>query len=161
MTGSRAVRAIATAILVVAASVAPVVQPVAVASAGNSGSGSTTLVTDCQTINTTGHYTLANDVDTSDSSNCIQIDADDVTFDGNGHVITYVGSGNGPSAVSVSGGSNVVVRDVTTRYFSTGVRLYGADDGELPASPSNPRAVPNDPTPTRTASPCTPVRIAT
>jgi len=39
MTGSRAVRAIAAAILVVAASVAPVVQPVAVASAGNSGSG--------------------------------------------------------------------------------------------------------------------------
>jgi len=145
MTGSRAVRAIAAAILVVAASVAPVVQPVAVASAGNSGSGSTTLVTDCQTISTTGHYTLANDVDTSDSSNCIQIDADDVTFDGNGHVITYVGSGNGPSAVSVSGGSNVVVRDVTTRYFSTGVRLYGADDGEVTGVTIEPESGSNDP----------------
>jgi|GEM_PF-3181556 len=145
MTPGRPVRVLAMTMLLVVASFAPVVQPVGVASAANAGSGSTNLVTDCQTISTPGHYTLANDVSTSDSSNCIQIDTDDVTFDGNGHVVTYVGSGNGPSAVSVSGGSNVVVRNVTTRYFSTGVRLYGADDGEVTRVTVEPESSSNDP----------------
>ncbi|MCU4800525.1 Ig-like domain-containing protein [Halobacteria archaeon HArc-gm2] len=145
MTPGRPVRVLAMTMLLVVASFAPVVQPVGVASAANAGSGSTNLVTDCQTISTPGHYTLANDVSTSDSSNCVQIDTDDVTFDGNGHVITYVGSGNGPSAVSVSGGSNFVVRNVTTRYFSTGVRLYGADDGEVTRVTVEPESSSNDP----------------
>ncbi|WP_436927829.1 right-handed parallel beta-helix repeat-containing protein [Halosimplex amylolyticum] len=90
----------------------------------------TTQINGCQTIDSPGTYSLSADVATGDTSNCIQINADDVTFDGNGHVIEFTGS-NGPSAVSVSGGSNVVVTNVTTRYFGTGVRFYGATGGEI------------------------------
>ncbi|MFC7215330.1 right-handed parallel beta-helix repeat-containing protein [Saliphagus sp. GCM10025334] len=88
-------------------------------------------MSDCRVIDTPGHYTLENDINTSDSSNCVKITTGGVTFDGNGHVITYTGGNSGPSAISASSGSNVVVQDVTIRYFSTGVRFYDVDNGEI------------------------------
>lgn len=76
-----------------------------------------TQITECTTINESGNYELTADITYEGSDACINVDADDVTIDGNGHAITFNKSTNPrPSdgaAISVENQTNVTIRDIT------------------------------------------------
>ena len=108
-----------------------VVAPAVVAPVEAAGNSSTEL-SGCTTITTSGTYVLAGDVDAGATSPCIEVVADDVVIDGQGYTIE--GSG-GLFGVLVydSGGrlSNVTVEDLTVTEFSYGVRFVDVDGGGI------------------------------
>lgn len=64
-------------------------------SRGSPDSGATTAISECQTLDESGHYELTTDLE-SDDSTCIEIQVANVTLDGNGHSITSTdGDGTG------------------------------------------------------------------
>ena len=98
-------------------------------------------------INESGHYVLANDLQGSGET-CIEITADDVVLDGQGHAVDGDGtrSAFGIEATSQSFGddlTNVTVTDIEVRgwngSFSYGLIFTGASHGEI----SNVTAVEN------------------
>ncbi|WP_132058748.1 NosD domain-containing protein [Halorussus amylolyticus] len=85
---------------------------------------SATALDSCRTITESGTYVLTADIEnagnTAISEACIEIRADDVTFDGDGYAI----GGRGEShtrAVSVVGATNVTVRNVHVHDWHEGV----------------------------------------
>jgi parallel beta-helix repeat protein len=81
-----------------------------------------TLVS-CGIIDTPGVYTLARDLNgTGLSSDCLIVNADDVTIEGNGHKIIRTG-GQSYSAVYVNTHSEVVVQNLNMSGFNYGVYL--------------------------------------
>ena len=87
---------------------------------------STTEITQCTTISEPGSYELAADLSYSGQDDCISIAANDVTFDGNSHTITYDSpASDSPfygDAVSVTGQDNVTIRGVeTSQHAGIGV----------------------------------------
>jgi len=118
-----------------------------VPSAGVGGTAGTTtqehdvtVVDECRTIDSPGHYRLGRDIETTQDT-CIRITASDVVFDGGGHHINNtnldefrdLGRLNG-DAVLVGGNtavSNVTVRDVTGATWGTLVQLENVTGAEV------------------------------
>ncbi|WP_276253233.1 CARDB domain-containing protein [Halomontanus rarus] len=63
------------------------------------------------TIDESGEYVLADDLSSSETA--IEITADDVTLDGNGHSVVGNSPGEYEDGIGVSGGSNVTVTNLT------------------------------------------------
>ncbi|WP_276260661.1 beta strand repeat-containing protein [Haloglomus litoreum] len=89
----------------------------------------TTTVSECRTIDSSGDYRLAADLST-DSGDCLEITAGDVTLDGDGHVLS---GGSDAAALAITAGPegetrNVVVRDLTARRSGHGVLVSGSED---------------------------------
>jgi parallel beta-helix repeat protein len=83
------------------------------------------------TVPADGLVNLTADITDSPASTCIQISADDVTFDGQGHTIDGDDSGL-DSGILVSDGatlSNVTVRNVTVTDWAAGVEYEDVDGG--------------------------------
>lgn len=91
-----------------------------------------TEVGSCTTITEPGEYVLVSDVENA-SETCIEIEADDVTFDGAGHVID--GSERRfarHTGIRVTDAEDVVVRDVTlTDWGFAGLYLRGVADARV------------------------------
>lgn len=70
---------------------------------------------------------------TTDVYETIQIRGSGITLDGNGHTITGYGTGAGVYVygVTVAGGDNVTVKNVSISGFSYGVYLYGSSYGTV------------------------------
>jgi parallel beta-helix repeat protein len=88
-------------------------------------------VDDCTNITAPGRYALTEDV--SGTGTCIDVRADDVVLDGNGHVIQGVDANNGTGirAGYRRAGSNVTLRNVTVRGWDAGIEFRGIDDGRI------------------------------
>lgn len=119
-------------VVAVLAAVAFVSVIVVLVSAGVAGATDATPVSSCRTITEPGVYELTGDVQADGT--CIEIRSSDVTFDGNGYVITQA-SGLGPGAGVLADGddrlTNVTVRNVTVTYFDVGVQFRGVDRSEI------------------------------
>lgn len=88
----------------------------------------------CTTIDSSGRYVLTSDITNSSASRCIEVQADDVTIDGNGHVVSGAVEGpDGPgvSAVYADGVSNLTVTDVTLRDWTSGVYYRNGAGGAV------------------------------
>ncbi|QLD91182.1 right-handed parallel beta-helix repeat-containing protein [Natronomonas salina] len=93
---------------------------------------SPTEIDDCTVVDESGEYELTEDVETDQTDSCIEIRADDVTIDGNGHVLQGPGAdqnGTGIDLHSDGDNSGLVVRNVEIAGWSTG--LYAGGDYEL------------------------------
>ena len=66
-----------------------------------------------------------------DVTDTIQIDSDGITLEGNGHVASGTGSGNG---VYMNGRTGVTVRNLTVRGFAYGIYLYSSTNNTLSAN---------------------------
>ena len=81
-------------------------------------------------INQSGNYVLTDDLIVSvPNTHCLQIDADDVILDLDGHILTGPGQGSSMSGSGIyaSGKSNIAVMNGTIQGFSCGINLYGTN----------------------------------
>ncbi|WP_440989433.1 right-handed parallel beta-helix repeat-containing protein [Haloarchaeobius baliensis] len=94
----------------------------AVGSAGAIPSETTTAVQidSCRTIDQPGTYELTEDIEDSTRDRCIVIEADDVTFDGNGHAIDGVGDDN-TIGVYIGETSETLVNDLEVSHWDEGI----------------------------------------
>jgi PGF-CTERM protein len=92
--------------------------------------GSATVLTECTTIDEPGTYRLGGNLTASETDRCIEITADDVTFDGGGYTIANEGDRT-DHGVIVQNASNVTVQNVAVSGMSWGVTFWGADEGTL------------------------------
>lgn len=93
-----------------------------------------TTISNCTEITESGYYELSQDLtQREDRQACIEVRADDVVFDGNGHTITMdQSSANGAPGIDVQKVSNVTIRDVTLRSgenssYYDGIKVAWAD----------------------------------
>ncbi|EMA39248.1 periplasmic copper-binding protein [Halococcus hamelinensis 100A6] len=96
----------------------------------------TTTIDSCRTIANDGEYALTADIEDSNRTVCVQILSDDVVFDGNGHTIDGVNASESVGVKvnnSLTGLSNVTVRNVTTTGWTAGVYYQGVANGSLEA----------------------------
>lgn len=93
-----------------------------------------TPVDSCTTIYESGEYELVTDIvddrTTRLSQACIKITADDVVFDGGGHLVDGKGISD-TTGVRVRGASDVVVRDVRVTNWNRGVHYDGVTGGAV------------------------------
>lgn len=91
-----------------------------------------TPVDGCMTIHQPGEYELVTDIvddrQTRLSQACIRITADDVVFDGGGHLVDGKGISD-TTGVLVRDASDVVVRDVRVTNWNRGVHYDGITGG--------------------------------
>jgi len=83
-------------------------------------------VTGCDVIGSSGTYELQGNI--GPSSPCIEIRADNVTFNGNGYSVEGSGSGLG---IYVNGRTNVTVKNVGTRDWDRGIWLDRASQTKV------------------------------
>ncbi|WP_440990536.1 hypothetical protein [Haloarchaeobius baliensis] len=88
-----------------------------------------TEIAACQEITSAGTYVLTEDITTS-AETCVNVSADDVTIDGNGHEIATDGWDTGPTAIVAEDVTNVTVRDVGFRNWDDAIRFQDTD-GEI------------------------------
>lgn len=106
-----------------------------------------TAIDSCTTIDEPGRYVLTEDIRNSSAAVCIDIQASNVTFDGNGNLVAgnlsqvrrneIAGSPESPTrvgvGVNVEGNgpvANVTVRNVTTTGWVRGVSVVNVSDSE-------------------------------
>jgi parallel beta-helix repeat protein len=77
-----------------------------------------TEITGCTQITSPGEYRLVNDIIDSDASTCIDIQADNVILDCQGHLIDGVGSFEG---IRIYGNSNITIRNCILTDCSYGI----------------------------------------
>ncbi|QLD90314.1 right-handed parallel beta-helix repeat-containing protein [Natronomonas salina] len=101
--------------------------------AGVASADSHRTVDSCTTINESGTYTLASDVETSETGACFDVQAYPVTIDGDGHTISGPGSDTDSSGVSLAGGSSddFTLQDATVDGFGTGVDATYGPSGQI------------------------------
>lgn len=93
-----------------------------------------TDVSACRVIDEPGQYELTTDISSNATDTCIVIDANDVTFDGNGHTISRTGDDPDGTAIGQPSGTpddleNVTVEDVTVTDWAFGVQFYHVRNG--------------------------------
>ena len=83
-----------------------------------------------------GLYVLKNDIVNSAQTECIEIAASDVVFDGGGHLVDGMGTDNtiGIYVGTTPGARNVTVRNVRVRDWGYGVYLDGAVNSRIESS---------------------------
>lgn len=107
-------RAVALALLVTIAAFA-IILPV------SAQDSTATEIDSCTTITESGTYTLTTDIENSDAETCIQIEANDVTFDGAGHTIDGI-DGSGTDGIDIQGANVTVTENVVTDW-ETGINV--------------------------------------
>ncbi|WP_170977381.1 right-handed parallel beta-helix repeat-containing protein [Halorussus salinisoli] len=89
---------------------------------------SATQIDSCTTIDEPGTYVLTSDIDnggkTPISEACIEITADDVTFDGDGHLVDGRGESH-TKGIVVADAEGVTIRNVAVDDWHVGVLVTG------------------------------------
>lgn len=84
----------------------------------------TVEIGNCTTISTPGNYELTQDIVNTNEDPCIEILADDVTFDGNGFTIDGVdNAGSVGILVDAPHDHKVKIKDVEVTQFGDGIRI--------------------------------------
>jgi nitrous oxidase accessory protein NosD len=91
-------------------------------------------ITSCQIISAPGNYRLTSDILNPTATNCIEITADDVTLDGQGHTID--GNGSGTYGIYISRASaydtNITIKNCTVRnWTSSNIYIRNSDNNTL------------------------------
>ena len=107
-------------------------------------SGSETLtsteITSCGIINSSGTYTFSTDILNSSATPCLQVTASDVVIDGAGHTLDGAASTDGSAHKAVLVGQtklepetirNVTVKNLTVTDWSTGLYYGKVSDGNI------------------------------
>jgi len=98
----------------------------AATAAPDAGGPAQTTVDSCTTITESGTYLLTADVenagDTAISQSCVEIRADDVTFDGGGHALEGRGESH-TTGIAVVGADGVEIRHAEARDWHNGVAV--------------------------------------
>ncbi|WP_435158315.1 hypothetical protein [Haladaptatus sp. DFWS20] len=89
-----------------------------------------TPINSCTTITQPGEYELTQDITDSPDTTCIDIQADDVVLDGNGHTIDGVDAVNTVGVQSQSQ-TNVTVENLTVTDWLTGISVDSSDNHTL------------------------------
>lgn len=109
------------------------VAPVVLAGDGSAGQASgATPVDGCTNITSSGQYELTGDVGGNATTSCIEIRADDVVLDGNGHAVEGPGvetvdDDEVSRGIYVYRSDGVVVRNVAVSGWSPGIRSEGSE----------------------------------
>lgn len=93
-------------------------------------SASATEIDACTTITDPGRYVLTADIRNSDAGTCIDVRADDVVIDGNGHAIDGQ-SASGQVGIGAASQSNVTVRNVEVSEWDAGINYTQVTGGEV------------------------------
>jgi len=93
-----------------------------------------TEITSCQVISAPGNYRLTTDILNSTTTNCIEITADDVTLDGQGHTID--GNGSGKYGIYISRASetdsNIAIKNcIVQNWTSSNIYIRNSDNNLL------------------------------
>jgi len=91
-------------------------------------------ITSCRIISTSGNYRLTSDILNSTATKCIDITADDVNLDCQGHTID--GNGSGKYGIYISRASaydtNITIKNCTVRnWTSSNIYIYNSDNNTL------------------------------
>ena len=91
-------------------------------------------ITSCQIISAPGNYRLTSDILNSTATNCIEITADDVTLDGQGHTID--GTGSGTYGIYISRASaydtKITIKNCTVQnWTSSNIYIRNSDNNTL------------------------------
>ncbi|NGM70389.1 hypothetical protein G6M89_15490 [Natronolimnobius sp. AArcel1] len=86
--------------------------------------GAGEVIAQCQSIDTAGAYELTGDIEAS--GECIEIEADDVSLDGNDHTIS--GSGTG---IVANDNSTVTITNVTLSGLDVGIEMTEIEDATV------------------------------
>jgi len=96
-----------------------------------------TTITECQTIDEPGEYTLDSDL-TTDNETCLEITASDVTIEGNEQTIERTDTDSADGNVvgvfvdrNVDNPTNITVKNLTTTGWEYGVRFDGVKDSQI------------------------------
>ncbi len=89
------------------------------------------LISDCAELNQSGvSYYLTSDITDSSTSNCINITANDITFDCQGHTID--GDDTADTGIRIYKASGTTVKNCTlTDWDTRGVYIYHADENKI------------------------------
>ncbi len=88
----------------------------------------TYYITNCQEINQSGNYVLANDI--LSSSTCIKIKSDNVNIDGNNHLIT--GSKKAIEyAIESTDHKKITITNISVKEYGAGINLANVNDAQL------------------------------
>ena len=101
-----------------------------IAQAGTLAEPSTICLTDTGWSKPVGTWDPATKTGTltQDVTETIQIDSNNITLDGNGHMVTGSGTGNG---VYLCGRSGVTVKNLTVKSFYSGIYLYSSNNNNI------------------------------
>lgn len=97
--------------------------------ASQSNDSAPTSIDSCTRITRSGHYVLSDDIETRQRA-CLRIEANDVTFDGAGHVVDGQVFRDGTAGIAVTG-RNVTVRNVTATNWTFGIEYENASAGTV------------------------------
>lgn len=97
------------------------------------GETSSHAITECTTIEQPGAYVLTSDVEMDGEQPCIEIAANDVSFDGHGYSIIESNVHDDSVAIGTTdaGLRNVTVTNVTTNGASHGIELTNVTEGRI------------------------------
>ncbi len=96
-------------------------------------SASAQTIDTCRVIDTSGTYTLTQNITHSSSGYCIEITANNVTLEGDGHVITGTGlsTSRGIYVHDGSGVTNVIIKNVTLENWDAGIYFLNVDNSDI------------------------------
>lgn len=107
---------------------------------GSAAAASSTqsTITECQTIDDSGEYTLNKNL-TTDEETCLEIAASDVTLEGNEHTIERTDASSNDGNIvgvyvdedEVDNPANITVQNLTTTGWDYGVRFEGVADSQI------------------------------
>jgi len=89
-----------------------------------------TYITDCTNITQPGEYVLANDIIDSNASTCISIQADNVTFDCQGHTIDGIGASDS-YGIYVGGHNYVTIENCVLSDWFYGIYLSSSSKNNI------------------------------
>ncbi len=90
-------------------------------------------ITSCTVIDSPGYYVLTNDIINSSETYCINIQSNDVIFDGNGYIIDGVDSGYGIYVYGslTSPYTNITIKNVAVTDWINGIYFYRVKNGSI------------------------------
>ena len=90
-------------------------------------------ISSCQDITAPGRYEITGTINVTDDQDCINIQADDVTLNGNNNIIRYddFGELSNFNAIEALSATNVTVQNVEIRYFNDAVEFTDVSNGAI------------------------------
>ncbi|WP_248910333.1 NosD domain-containing protein [Halocatena marina] len=90
-----------------------------------------TPINSCTTITSSGEYILTQNITNSSATTCIDIQASDVVFDGNGHTIDGIDNNSSFGVFARGVSSDVTVTNLTSTDWRDGIIYLSSDNGTV------------------------------
>jgi parallel beta-helix repeat protein len=90
-----------------------------------------TPINSCMTITQSGEYELTQDITNNTATTCIDIRANNVVIDGNGHTISSGGSGDFRTGVNSTNQVNITISDLSLSEWGDGIEFISIDQSKV------------------------------